>query len=165
MRDSIRRARELRPIVAAADHVLDLCTAADVEAFWVYQGLGRNADAALAIGRPQMHMVMPRGLGSGTPLIQHGRLAQTDHHGALVGFAAHGRVQAETIDIGAQALARRGLQRPQRVSLLAAAVGIGQPGLAQVLHQHALTREPLQQPASRCSNGWPRFWAAATEPD
>ena len=30
---------------------------------------------------------------------------------ALVGFAAHGRMQAETIDVDAQRLARRGLAR------------------------------------------------------
>ena len=30
----------------------------------------RNAEVALAIGRPSVHLVMPDGLGSGTPLIQ-----------------------------------------------------------------------------------------------
>ncbi|HZY18774.1 MAG TPA: succinylglutamate desuccinylase/aspartoacylase family protein [Ramlibacter sp.] len=70
----LRRARELRPVVAAADHILDLhSTSQDVEPFWVYPAFARNAQAALAIGRPSVHLVMPRGLGSGTPLIQHGR--------------------------------------------------------------------------------------------
>ncbi|GAA4333614.1 M14 family metallopeptidase [Variovorax defluvii] len=70
----LRRARELRPAVAAADHILDLhSTSQDVEPFWVYPGFARNAAVALAIGRPAVHLLMPKGLGSGTPLIQHGR--------------------------------------------------------------------------------------------
>ena len=70
----LRRARELRPVVAAADHILDLhSTSADVLPFWVYPAFERNAEAALAIGRPSVHLVMPSGLGSGTPVIQHGR--------------------------------------------------------------------------------------------
>ena len=69
----LRRARELRPVVEAADHVLDLhSTNADVVPFWVYPAFDRNARAALAIGRPSVHFVMPGGLGSGTPLIQYG---------------------------------------------------------------------------------------------
>lgn len=70
----LRRARVLRPVVAAADHILDIhSTSQDVEPFWVYPAFERNAAAALAIGRPAVHLVMPNGLGSGTPLIQHGR--------------------------------------------------------------------------------------------
>ena len=40
--------------------------------------MDRNASVALAIGRPAVHLVMPQGLGSGTPLIQHGRHGQAD---------------------------------------------------------------------------------------
>jgi predicted deacylase len=70
----LRRARELRPIAHAADHVLDLhSTAQDVVPFWVYPAFDRNAAVALAVGRPSVHLVMPRGLGSGVPLIEHGR--------------------------------------------------------------------------------------------
>lgn len=70
----LRRARELRPAVAAADHILDIhSTSQDVVPFWVYPGYQRNAQVAMAIGRPPVHLVMPGGLGSGTPLIQHGR--------------------------------------------------------------------------------------------
>ena len=70
----LRRARALRPVVAAADHILDLhSTSQDVVPFWVYPAFERNAAVALAIGRPPVHLVMPKGLGSGTPLIQHGR--------------------------------------------------------------------------------------------
>ena len=69
----LRRARELRPVVAAADHLLDIhSTSQDVEPFWVYPAFARNSAAALAIGRPAVHLVMPGGLGSGTPVIQHG---------------------------------------------------------------------------------------------
>lgn len=81
----LRRARELRPVVAAADHILDIhSTSQDVQPFWVYPKFDRNAAAALAIARPQVHMVMPQGLGSGTPLIQHGRLGTADHHGVAM---------------------------------------------------------------------------------
>jgi len=81
----LRRARELRPVVAAADHVLDLhSTAQDVAPFWVYPGFARNAAAALAIGRPAVHLVMPSGLGSGTPLIQHGAHGCDEHHGVAL---------------------------------------------------------------------------------
>ena len=70
----LRRARELRPAVAAADHILDIhSTSQDVLPFWVYPAFERNAQVALAVGRPEVHLVMPGGLGSGTPLIQHGR--------------------------------------------------------------------------------------------
>jgi predicted deacylase len=70
----LSRARELRPVVMAADHILDIhSTAQDVVPFWVYPAFGRNAEVALSIGRPSVHMVMPNGLGSGVPLIQHGQ--------------------------------------------------------------------------------------------
>jgi predicted deacylase len=81
----LRRARELRPVVAAADHILDLhSTASDVQPFWVYPQFGRNDAVAQAIGRPRVHLVMPQGLGSGTPLIQHGRHGTPDHHGVAL---------------------------------------------------------------------------------
>ena len=41
---------------------------------------------ALAIGRPAVHLVMPQGLGSGTPMIQHGRLGSLE--GSGVGLVA-----------------------------------------------------------------------------
>ncbi|MBA2676449.1 succinylglutamate desuccinylase/aspartoacylase family protein [Ramlibacter sp.] len=70
----LRRARALRPVVAAADHILDIhSTSQDVQPFWVYPAFARNAEVALGIGLPPVHMVMPDGLGSGTPLVQHGR--------------------------------------------------------------------------------------------
>jgi predicted deacylase len=75
----LRRARELRPVVAAADHILDIhSTSQDVEPFWVYPAFDRNAQVALAIGRPSIHLGMPSGLGSGIPLIQHGRHGLAD---------------------------------------------------------------------------------------
>ena len=81
----LRRARELRPVVAAADHILDIhSTSQDVVPFWVYPDFARNADAAMAIGLPAVHLVMPNGLGSGTPLIQHGAHAGADAPGAAV---------------------------------------------------------------------------------
>ncbi len=81
----LRRARELRPVVAAADHILDLhSTAQDVQPFWVYPAFARNAATALAIGRPLVHLVMPSGLGSGTPVIQHGAHGRDAHHGVAL---------------------------------------------------------------------------------
>ena len=83
----LRRARALRPAVAAADHILDLhSTSQPVQPFWVYPQRARNAQAALAIGRPAVHLVMPAGLGSGVPLIQHGA------HGLGEGAAGEGGV-------------------------------------------------------------------------
>jgi predicted deacylase len=70
----LRRARALRPVVAEADHILDIhSTSQDVVPFWVYPAFERNTAVALSIGRPSVHLVMPRGLGSGTPLVQHGQ--------------------------------------------------------------------------------------------
>ena len=81
----LRRARELRPVVAAADHILDIhSTSHDVPPFWVYPAWPRNAAAALALSQPGVHLVMPLGLGSGTPLIQHGRHGSADFHGVAL---------------------------------------------------------------------------------
>jgi predicted deacylase len=72
----LARARALRGVVDAADHILDIhSTSQDVPPFWVYPAFARNAAVAQAIGQPALHLVMPTGLGSGTPLIQYG------HHG------------------------------------------------------------------------------------
>jgi predicted deacylase len=72
-------------VVAAADHILDIhSTSQDVEPFWVYPSYERNAQVALAIGRPPVHLVMPSGLGSGTPLIQHGRHGLADSQSVAV---------------------------------------------------------------------------------
>ena len=76
----LRRAREMRSAVAAADHILDIhSTSQPVEPFWVYPAFERNAAVARALARPAVHLVMPAGLGSGTPLIQHG--AHAGEHG------------------------------------------------------------------------------------
>ncbi len=81
----LRRARELRPAVAAADHILDIhSTSQDVVPFWVYPAFERNAKVAMAIGRPPVHLVMPSGLGSGTPLIQHGRHGDPQERGTAM---------------------------------------------------------------------------------
>ena len=67
------------------DHILDIhSTSQDVEPFWVYPQFDRNAQAAAAIGRPRTHLVMPQGLGSGTPVIQHGAHGRADHHGVAM---------------------------------------------------------------------------------
>ena len=81
----LQRARELRPVVAAADHILDIhSTSQPVQPFWVYSAHERLGAAALAIGRPSVHLVMPAGLGSGTPLIRHGKHGQADGQGVAL---------------------------------------------------------------------------------
>ncbi len=79
------RARQMRPVVMAADHILDIhSTAQDVQPFWVYPHFARNGAAALAMGAPSVHLVMPNGLGSGVPLIQHGLHGTANHHGVAM---------------------------------------------------------------------------------
>lgn len=81
----LQRARAMRPAVAAADHILDIhSTSQDVVPFWVYPDFARNASVAGALPRPGVHLVMPNGLGSGTPLIQHGRHGHADGPGAAM---------------------------------------------------------------------------------
>jgi predicted deacylase len=81
----LKRARELRPVVAAADHILDIhSTAQPVEPFWVYPGFERNTRAAMAIGVPDIHLVMPAGMNTGTPLIQHGLHGEPGHDGVAL---------------------------------------------------------------------------------
>ena len=81
----LSRARAMRPAVAAADHILDIhSTSQDVVPFWVYPAYERNAAVARALPRPGVHLVMPAGLGSGTPLIQHGAHAGAEAPGAAL---------------------------------------------------------------------------------
>ena len=92
----LRRAREMRPAVAAATHILDLhSTSQDVVPFWVYPGFERNASVACALPRPGVHLVMPTGMDSGTPLIQHGAHGGADGPGcALVAECGQHFMQA-----------------------------------------------------------------------
>ena len=115
----LRRARELRPVVAAADHILDIhSTSQDVEPFWVYPAYERNGAAATALTRPSVHLVMPSGLGSGTPVVQHGRhgRAESDAGAAMVVECGQHfkRSSADlAIDVATEFLAHFGLvERP-----------------------------------------------------
>lgn len=75
------RAREMRPVFAAADYLLDIhSTSQAVEPFWVYRGLPRHADLALSLSQPITHMVMPGGLGSGVSIIEYRRFADPLSH-------------------------------------------------------------------------------------
>jgi predicted deacylase len=118
----LRRARELRPVIAAADHILDLhSTSQEVAPFWVYPGFARNAAAALAIGAPDIHLVMPKGLNTGTPLIQHGRHGSEEGEGvALVAECGQHFQQASAdmaVDVTLRLLAHFGLvERETRAS-------------------------------------------------
>ncbi|OGB06454.1 MAG: succinylglutamate desuccinylase [Burkholderiales bacterium RIFCSPHIGHO2_12_FULL_69_20] len=81
----LERARAMRPAVEAADHILDIhSTSQPVQPFWVYQKLAHLGAAAMAIGRPAVHLVMPAGLGSGTPLIRCGRHGSADPPGVAM---------------------------------------------------------------------------------
>ncbi len=81
----LRRARVMRPAVAAADHILDIhSTSEDVVPFFVYPDFEHNRVVANALPQPGVHLVMPAGLGSGTPLIQHGRHGQENGPGAAL---------------------------------------------------------------------------------
>jgi predicted deacylase len=128
----LRRARELRPVIAAADHILDLhSTSQEVAPFWVYPGFARNAAAALAIGAPDIHLVMPKGLNTGTPLIQHGRHGSEEGEGvALVAECGQHFQQGSAdmaVDVTLRFLAHFGLVEremrafspPRRFELLA----------------------------------------------
>lgn len=81
----LRRAREMRAVVTAADHILDIhSTVRPVSPFWFYPGFDRNSRAALAIGVPHTHLVLPKGMTSGAPLIQHGLHGTDDYHGVAL---------------------------------------------------------------------------------
>ncbi|MGW9062499.1 succinylglutamate desuccinylase [Achromobacter animicus] len=72
----LRRAREMRPILDAADFVLDIhSTRAPVQPFWVYNEMDRNTALAAAVGSPQVHLVMPQDKFPGTGVMGYG------HHG------------------------------------------------------------------------------------
>lgn len=114
----LARARAMRPVVAAADHILDIhSTSQPVQPFWVYPDQPRNAAAALAIGEPAVHLVMPQGLGSGTPLIQHGRHGTDSFHGVgLVAECGQHFLQASAdraVRVARQFLAHFGLIAPE----------------------------------------------------
>ena len=97
----LRRAREMRPAVAAAEHILDIhSTSQDVVPFWVYPAYERNAAVARALPRPGVHLVMPAGLGSGTPLIQHGAHAGADAPGAALVVECGQHFKQATADLG-----------------------------------------------------------------
>lgn len=96
----LRRAREMRGVVAEADHVLDIhSTAQDVEPFWVYPGHPRNASVARALPRPMIHLVMPNGMSSGTPLIEYGRHGQADGPGAAVVLECGQHFKRASVDL------------------------------------------------------------------
>ncbi|MGJ7543255.1 succinylglutamate desuccinylase [Variovorax sp. LT1R16] len=80
----LRRARELRPVLAAADAILDIhSTRAPVQPFWVYPAFERNAVLTLAVGSPLVHLVMPPGAAPGTGVMSYAR--HGDPAGASLG--------------------------------------------------------------------------------
>lgn len=83
----LRRARVLRPVLDAADYVLDIhSTRSPVPPFWVYPDLARNRALATAVGAPDVQLIMPAERFPGTGVIGYGHHgdAQSDSGGALV---------------------------------------------------------------------------------
>ncbi len=83
----LRRARELRPVLDAADYVLDIhSTRAPVQPFWVYPEMDRNTALAAAVGAPAVQLVMPAGRFPGTGVLNYGRHGDpaSNSGGALV---------------------------------------------------------------------------------
>ena len=81
----LRRARELRPVLDAADYVLDIhSTRAPVQPFWVYPEFERNAGLAQAVGGPVVHLVMPVGAAPGTGVTAYGRHGEPGIDGGAV---------------------------------------------------------------------------------
>ena len=83
----LRRARELRPVLDAADYVLDIhSTRAPVQPFWVYPEMDRNTELAAAVGAPAVQLVMPAGRFPGTGVLNYGRHGDpaSNSGGALV---------------------------------------------------------------------------------
>jgi predicted deacylase len=81
----LRRARALRPVLGAADYILDIhSTRAPVQPFWVYPEFERNAGLALAVGNPLVHLVMPVGGAPGTGVTAYGRHGEAGVDGGAV---------------------------------------------------------------------------------
>ena len=81
----LRRARELRSVLDAADYVLDIhSTRAPVQPFWVYPEFERNAGLAQAVGGPTVHLVMPVGAAPGTGVTAYGRHGEPGIDGGAV---------------------------------------------------------------------------------
>jgi predicted deacylase len=81
----LRRARELRPMLDAADCVLDIhSTRAPVQPFWVYPEFERNAGLAQAVGVPLVHLVMPLDGAPGTGVTAYGRHGAAGAEGGAV---------------------------------------------------------------------------------
>jgi predicted deacylase len=100
----LRRARAMRSVVAEADHILDIhSTSQDVVPFWVYPDFARNAQVARALAAPAVHLVMPQGLGSGTPVIQHGQHGVADSRAGAALVAECGQhFKQSTADLAVQ---------------------------------------------------------------
>jgi hypothetical protein len=81
------RAREMRPLWQGVQALLDIhSTSQDVVPFFVYPGIGNNAALASSMPVPGLHLVMPNGIGTGTPLIEYGQFGKPlpDVLGAMV---------------------------------------------------------------------------------
>lgn len=94
------RARQLRSTVKEADHILDIhSTQADVMPFWVYPPFERNTAAAMAIGRPAVHLVMPGGLATGVGLAQYAQHGTAGGPGAAVVVECGQHFQQSTAEL------------------------------------------------------------------
>ncbi len=111
----LRRARELRPVLDAADYVLDIhSTRAPVQPFWVYPEMDRNTALAAAVGAPAVQLVMPAGRFPGTGVLnyaRHGDPASNSGGALVVECGQHFAQSAATLatDVTLRFLAHLGL--------------------------------------------------------
>jgi hypothetical protein len=130
----------MRPAVAEAEHILDIhSTSQDVVPFWVYPAFARNAAVARRAAAADVHLVMPAGLGSGTPLIQHGA-----HAGAEApGCRARGRVRPALQAGDGRPRGRGGARfpRPLRPDRARGAAAATPPRRFELLRTHVIQHE------------------------
>ena len=111
----LRRARELRPVLDAADIVLDIhSTRAPVQPFWVYNEIDRNTALATAVGAPLVHLVMPQHAFPATGVMGYGHHGDplSDSRGAVVVECGQHFAQSSAdlaIDVTMRLLAHTGL--------------------------------------------------------
>ena len=99
----------------------------------VYPAFARNSAAALAIGRPAVHLVMPSGLGSGTPVIQHGHFGEASGRGAGVVVECGQHFQQASADVAID-VARRFLAHFGLLAQEPAGAALAAPRRFELLH-------------------------------
>ena len=113
--------------------------------FWVYPAFDRNAAVARAIAPPDVHLVMPAGLGSGTPLVQYGGHGRADGLGSALVVECGQHFKQATADL-ATAVALDFLGHFGLIDRAAAAPR----GAAAPLRAAAHARDPATRASPSC---------------